>query len=80
MYGRSERVSPGRYRHTNRASGHSRSVTVVTGRTVYRLNSNRLSRARGIHVWCEADGNLELIPAVELGRNTEEGMKNGRVG
>lgn len=66
MYGRKERVAPGQYRHVDGETGCERAVTVESGRLVYRLNSNRRSRARGIHVWCDVAGEQELLPAREL--------------
>lgn len=66
MHGRTARVVPGVYRHIDGGTGHERVVTVTTGRTVYRMNSNRLSRARGIHVWCDVEGERQLLPAREL--------------
>ncbi len=72
MHGRAERVAPGGYRHIDGATGRERIVTVENGRVIYRLNSNRRSRARGLHVWCDVQGERVLLPTREL-----EGMNNG---
>lgn len=66
MFRSTYRIAPGLRCHIDGQTGQERAVTVESGRTVYRLNSNRLSRSRGIHVWCDVAGERELLPAREL--------------
>lgn len=66
MFRSAHRIAPGVRCHIDTQTGQERTVTVESGRTVYRLNSNRSSRARGIHVWCDVAGERKLLLVKEL--------------